>query len=271
MTAPLNQLDWWKKPAPVPEDPPLWRDPGRLLYIASAICLVVGSLIPWAVGVDPTGREDSYRATQGTGEGVMLIATAVVLILLARDRTMYESTNRIIQLLPLLFILLCVSMWIGAEHYARVMIEFWSRGGGHGELTGARYIVAAGIVGAGLGTVWFEFTRPAQTRQRTQPLLVELGVTRWSAASAVAAFIGGVVGALVAIVLSVLALGIEAILFAVILAVFGLFIGVGVGLAVVGWLERRLRRAPPAVEQHRDGGRDRVGGARISRGPTSRG
>lgn len=251
MTAPLNQLDWWKRAAPVPDDPPLWRDPGRLIYIAAAICLVVSSLVPWAIGMDPAGRPDTFRATQGTGEGVLLIATGVLLLLLARDRTMYESTNRIVQLFPLLVGLMCIAMWIGADHYARVLIEYWSRGGGSGELTNARYISAAGIAGLGLGTAWFELRRPASTRQRTRPLLVELGVTRWSAASLVAATIGGLLGAVVAVVLSILAFGIQGILVAVLLGVFGLFIGIGIGLTIEGWIEARVKRRgepPPAGE-----------------------
>lgn len=242
MTAPLNQLDWWKTAAPVPDDPPLWRDPGRLIYIVAAVCLVVSSLIPWAIGVDPAGRADSFRATQGTGEGVLLIATGVMLLLLARNRTMYETTNRIVQLLPLLVGLMCIAMRIGADHYARVLIEYWSRGGGSGEMTNARYISAAGIAGVGLGTAWFEVRRPAAVRQRTRPLLVELGVTRWSAASLVAATVGGVVGTVLAVVLSILALGVEGILLAVLLGVFGLFLGIGIGLMIESWVERRLRR-----------------------------
>jgi hypothetical protein len=258
MSAPLNQLNWWKKAAPLPDDPPVWRDPGRLIFIGAAACLAVSSLIPWAVGIDPAGRPDTFRATQGTGEGVLLIATGVMLLLLARDRTMYETTNRIVQLLPVLAGLLCIAMWLGADHYARVMIEYWSRGGGTGELTNARYISAAGIAGLGLGTAWFELRRPAAVRQRTRPLREELGITRWSAAAMVAATLGGLLGALLAVVISILAVGVEGILVAVLMAVFGLFLGIAIGLALEGWVEARLRRReeqpPPAVDRGRSRG-----------------
>lgn len=256
VTAPLNQLNWWKKVEALPDDPPLWRDPGRLIYLVAAICLVAGSLMDWAVGLDPAGRPDSFRATQGTGEGVLLIATGVMLLLLARNRTMYETTNRIVQLVPLLVGLICVAMWIGADHYARVTIEYWTRGGGYGELTNARYIAAFGIAGIGVGTAWFELRRPAAVRRRTRPLLVEMGVTRWSAASLLAATFFGLVGTIVAVVLGILALGVEAVLVTVFLAVFGLFIGVGIGLALIGWLESRLRQRaePSAPAAHKPSG-----------------
>jgi hypothetical protein len=52
----------------VPDDPPLWRDPARLLFLIGAICLIAGSLVPWAEGLDPVGRPAAYRPTEGTAQ-----------------------------------------------------------------------------------------------------------------------------------------------------------------------------------------------------------
>ena len=246
MTAPLNQLDWWRRPRIVPDDPPLWRDPGRLLLLGAAICLLLGNLIPWAVGLDPVARPAAYRSTEGTAEGVLLLAFGILLALLVRDRLMWDTTSRSMQLLPLLVALVSVAMWIGADFYSRQAIDEWVRGGGSGSQTNAPAIVAAGIAATALGFVWFELRRLPTVRARTRPLWVEWGLTRWSAASVAAAFLLGAGCAALALAVGLLFLGAESIIVAVILAVFGLFIGIGLGLALVRRLESKARRRAAA-------------------------
>ncbi|CAN5783524.1 hypothetical protein BH24CHL6_BH24CHL6_04240 [soil metagenome] len=257
MTAPLNQLDWWRRPKAVPDDPPLLRDPARLLLLLAAVCLIVGNLIPWAVGLDPAGRPAAYRSTQGTAEGVPLIAFGILFLLLARDRTMWESTSRSLQLLPVLAGLISVVMWLGADFYSNLMIEDWIRGGGSGAQTNARLIVAVGIVATGMSVVWLEWHRPASIKARTRPIWIEWGFTRWSAASVVAAFTLGAAGTFLALFAGLSFLAAEAMIIAVILAVFGLFIGIGLGLMLVRWLESAVRRRG-AVSASSEGAAERA-------------
>jgi hypothetical protein len=242
VTAPLNQLDWWRSSRSVPDDPPLWRDLARLLFLLAAVCLIVGNLMPWAVGLDPVGRPDAYRSTQGTAEGVMLIAFGILLLFLARDRTMWETTSRSLQLLPLLLICVGSIMWLGADFYSRMMIEDWVRGGGSGSQTSARLVVAAGLVALAVAFGWLEWRRPARVKARTPSLIVEWGVTRWSATAVAVCLVLGVLGAVIGVVLPALFLGAEVMALAVFLAVFGLFIGIGLGLLLVRRLESAVRR-----------------------------
>jgi len=252
MTAPLNELNWWRRgPADMPDDPPIWRDPPRLLFVAGAVCLIVGSLMPWAVGLDPVARPDSYRPTQGTAEGVLLIAFGVLLLFLARNRIMWETTSRSLQLLPLLLVLVSISMWLGADFYSRQVIEEWVRGGGSGAQTNAPLIVAAGIGAVALAFGWLEWRRPSGVKAQTRPLIAEWGISRWSATAVAVAFGLGLLGAALGVILPALFLGAESMALAVFLAVFGLFIGIGLGLWLVSQLESLAQRRAAAREATR--------------------
>ena len=238
-TPPLNQLDWHRRgPEPLPERP-LWRDPARLLFLSAAILLVLGALLPWAVGLDAVGRPDSYRPTQGTAEGVFFIAAALLMVYLARNDGTWTSTSRSLQLLPVLVAAVCVAMWIGADTYAQAVIDNWVRGGGSGAKTTAPLVAAAGIAAILLATLVLEVWRPAAVRARTEGLLREWGISRWTAAAIGAALLLGALGAALALALSMLVFDAETMVLGVFLAVFGLFIGIGSGL----WLVHRLESA----------------------------
>ncbi|MDP8905534.1 MAG: hypothetical protein M3N29_09550 [Chloroflexota bacterium] len=240
MTTPLDRLDW-RRPAPAVAEPPLWRDPPRLLLLLAAVGMIGGSVMPWATGTGPAGRLESYRATQGTGEGVLLIAGALVLAYLARDRALWESASRTVQLLPLLVALVGASMWIGAEHFARLSIDEWVRNGYSGDYTAARYVVAGAVVLVLVAFIWFELNRPADVRRRTRALWVEWGITAWSLGKIAAAIVLGGIGAALGLAVGLLVLGAELIIIAVILAVFGLFGGIGLAVILTGRVESAAR------------------------------
>ncbi|HUG47685.1 MAG TPA: hypothetical protein VMP67_04665, partial [Candidatus Limnocylindria bacterium] len=224
-------------------------DPARLLLLAAAVLLVLGGLLPWAVGLDALGRPDSYRPTQGTAEGVFFIATALLMVYLARNEGMWTSTSRSLQLLPVLVAAVCVAMWIGADSYAQAVIDNWAQGGGSGAKTSAPLVAAAGIGAILLAVLVLELWRPAQVRARTEGLLREWGISRWTAAAVGAALLLGGLGAGLALALAVLVLDAETMVLGVFLAVFGLFIGIGSGLWLVHRLESAARRRAAAHAQ----------------------
>lgn len=232
MTAPINKLDWWKQDEPLPSDRPLLRDPARLLFVAGAALLALGALLPWASGLDPVGQPASYRATEGTAEGVTFLASALLLVFLARDGGIWELTSRTRQLLPLFIALFNIPMWIGANHYSLMVIDEWQRLGGSGSQTVMPFVTAAGIAAVILGWLFFERMRPPEIRARTAPLLVEWGLTRWGTAAIGAALVLGMAGAAAGIILPALFLGAQSMALGVFLAVFGLFIGIGLGVFV---------------------------------------
>jgi len=242
VSASVEQSPWRRERPLPPPDPPIYLDLPRVALVAAALLLAAGSLIPWAVGADAMGRPLDYRATEGTGEGVVLIGAGVLLLFLARDRLMWETASRTVQYLPIIVVLLGAAMWIGVENYAGQMIDGWRRNSGTGELTIARYLVLGGMGLAVLAFGWLEWKRPAEVRARMRPLVVELGLTRWSAASVVLALIFGALGSVLS-VLAILSLaGMQGMLPAIILGVFGMFGGIAVGSLVSRWLESRLGR-----------------------------
>ncbi|CAN5769810.1 hypothetical protein BH23CHL7_BH23CHL7_05500 [soil metagenome] len=224
--------------AALPDEPPFWRDPPRLALLSAGALLGVGSLIPWAVGHDGVGLPMDYRATQATGEGVVMLAGAVLLVFLARDRLMWETSSRLVQLLPVLVALFVGALSLSVENYAAQRIEEWQLRGGAGELTVARYLVLGGMALAVSAVLWLERRRSADVRQHTRSLIGELGITRWSALTVLITLLFGVAGASLSAIAIMISTGIEGLLPAVFLGIFGLFGGIAVGVRFARWLER---------------------------------
>jgi len=234
---------YWRSAPPLTEpapDPPLWRDPPRLMLVVAAIGVTVGSIMPWAEGTGLAARQESFRATQGTGEGVFLIAGALLLAFLARNRFLWETASRAVQLLPLAVGAVSVVMWIGAEHYAGQRIAEWTSMGGSGQLTTARYVVAGSIGLIFLAFLYLERKRSPAVRARTRPLWVEWGLSRWSLVMVGSTLVCGAAGAIIGVVIGILVAD-AFVLVAVILGVFGLFIGIGAGVLVARQIERLAR------------------------------
>jgi hypothetical protein len=183
-----------------------------------------------------------YRATQATGEGVVMIAGAVLLVFLARDRLMWETSSRLVQLLPVLVALFIGALSLSVENYAAQRIEEWQLRGGGGDFTVARYLVLGGMALAVFAVLWLERKRSTHVRQDTRSLVGELGLTRWSALTALIALLFGLAGASLAAIGIMLSTGIEGLLPAVFLGIFGLFGGIAVGVRFARWLERASGR-----------------------------
>jgi len=241
LTDPIQKLSWRPAPATVVPQVPVWRDVPRVAFILAAICLVLGSLLPWAEGHEPMGGAVSFRATQGLGEGVILLAGAVMLLLLSRGRVMWETTSRTLQVLPIAFALIGAAMWLGIDNYARVLLVDWARRGGGGELTSIRWVAAMGLALTLIGSGWLERHRPPDVKKATGSLWQEWGLTRASSVTIAAALIFGLLGAAAGALAMVFVLGMEAILLALIVGIFGLFAGIAAGV--------RLGRAMTAVRR----------------------
>jgi hypothetical protein len=241
MPEPTQKLGWRPPPAVHIPEVPFWRDVPRMALLLAAICLLLGSLLPWAEGREPLRGAVSFRATQGLGEGVVLVAGAILLLFLARGRDMWESTSRTLQLLPLGFALIGIAMWLGIDNHAQINIRDWTRRGGSGELTNVRYVAAMGLALTLIATTWLEWHRPRAVKQVTGSLAQEWGLTRATGVTIVSAIAFGLLGAGVGVLAMVFLLGMEAILLSLILGVFGLFGGIAVGVRFADLL-RSLRR-----------------------------
>jgi hypothetical protein len=242
MTEPIQKLGWRPPPTVEAPDVPFWRDVPRVAFLLAAICLLLGSLLPWAEGSEPLRGPVSFRSTQGLGEGVVLIAGAILLLFLARGRVMWESTSRTLQLLPLGFALVGIAMWLGIDNYAQLHVRDWARRGGSGELTNIRYVAAMGLTLTIIGIAWLEWHRPKAIKQATGSLAQEWGLTRASSVTIGSAIAFGLLGAGLGVLAMVFLLGMEAILLALIVGIFGLFAGIALGVRVGGSLTSLRRR-----------------------------
>jgi ABC-type multidrug transport system permease subunit len=191
------------------------------------------------LGTDALGRPDSYRPTQATGEGVWLIAFGILLAFVASGNWLMETTSRSLQLLPLLVGLASAAMWISAERYSREIIAEWIDSGGSGEQTLMPWVCAAAIAAIGVAFAWLELKRPAYVRQRTQGLVTEWGLTRWSAVGILVAGGLAILGAIVALLVTIAIFGSVGVIVAVVLSGFGLLLGLNTGLFIARRLEAR--------------------------------
>jgi hypothetical protein len=233
--APTN-IEWQPQPAAAERERGLRDDPGRILLLLAAVGLLLGGLMPWAEGKDPAGLPIAYTAQQGLAEGYLMLVCALVLAVLASRRLLVESTSRTVQLIPLAVAVVAVTMWLGAERTSLLRIEEWASGGGFGVQTVWRVVTAVAIVGIIAGTVWLEFTRPADIRASTRGLIAEWRPSRVGFIEALVAGALGIAGALVGGAVTIGALGPNGSIFAVFVSLVGMAVGISVGLGIVRWV-----------------------------------
>jgi hypothetical protein len=228
-------INWQPQPAAVERLRGLRDDPGRAVLLVAAALLLAGSLLPWAEGIDPGGHPIAYTAQEGLAEGFILIVVVLILAVLAGSRVLVETTSRTTQLLPLALAVVALAMWLGAERTSLEYIADWTNGGGSGHQTNMRLVTALGIVLIVAGTLWLEFSRPADVRGATRGLRVEWHISRVGALEASVAAVLAVIGAVVAGVATIFALGPNGSFFAVFTSMFGMAVGISVGLGLVRW------------------------------------
>jgi hypothetical protein len=190
----LKDLDWTPRSVSSAERASLIREPARAIAALGAVLIVVGSLLPWASGVDQTGANVNFRATEGQGDGVWLFVFGVALVALTLSRGAAESRSRTIQLAPILIAICAGLIWITADRSSREVVDQWIRDGGTGSQTAAVTIVAAGILLAAAGAIWLDLRRPREIRGETGSLQTELGITRRSVAETIGSALGAIVG-----------------------------------------------------------------------------
>lgn len=217
----------------------LLHEPGRGLLLLAAILLVVGALLPWAIGFNAGGDPLAVRPTEGLGEGVYMLLVGLTMLALGVGRLIVETTNRLLQLVPAALTIVAAAMWLNADNLSRRAIETWEIGGGSGEQTLAPWIALGGTAAAALATVLLELRRPADVRAQTPSLGRELGINGRALLGAVVTGLLGLLGGALALGATVAVFGIRGILPAIAMGIFGLL----AGLAIGGRVARRLNAA----------------------------
>lgn len=227
----------WKPPSPELE--PLRRlrdDPGRIVLLIATALLLAGAFLPWAEGLDALQHPIAYTAQMAFAEGYILLVIALILGVLAGTRTLVESTSRTIQLLPLALVVVAVAMWIGANRQSMLFIEDWTDSGGTGAQTLIPLITALAIVLMVVGTVWLEFTRPADIKAATRGLRAEWRISRVNALEGIVAAILAVVVAVTFGVVTIAAIGPNGAFFAIFSTLIGMAVGISLGVGLVRWI-----------------------------------
>jgi hypothetical protein len=230
------EIDWQPAPITGERDRGLRDDPGRIVLLIAAVGLVLGGLMPWAEGRDPAGFPVAYTPQAGLAEGYLLLVSALILAILASGRVLVESGSRTVQLLPLAVAVVALAMWLGADRTSLMHIEEWTSGGGFGAQTVWRVLTAGAIVAIVAGTIWLEFTRPAEVRGRTRGLVAEWRPSRVGLTEAVVAGVFGIAGALIGGALTIVALGPNGSIFAVFVSLVGMAAGISAGVGIVRWV-----------------------------------
>jgi hypothetical protein len=220
-----EDLDWKPSSAAGPQPRGLIREPARAVTVLAAVLIVVGSLLPWASGVDQTGSAVSFRATEGQGDGVWMLVFGLALIVLTLSRGAAESRSRTVQLAPMLIAVCAALIWITADRTSHEVVDQWIRDGGTGSQTPMGSTVAAAILLAAAGSAWLELRRSPEIRAQTGDLRKELGLTWRNVAETLGAVIGAGIG---------MALGLAAGVYLTNSAIWGIGILIVTGIAGLG-------------------------------------
>lgn len=210
---------------------------GRALLAVGGVMLIVASVQPWATGTNAAGDPVAYRPTEGLGEGVYMLLGGILVLALALTRYLAETTNRLLQIVPLVVAVVVGLMWLNAVEYAVDAIAGWEFGGGQGGQTLGPLLAPGGAITIIGATVLLEFGRPADVRRQTRPLIVELGLTRRGVAGLLIAAAFAIAGGALGMSLTVATFGMRGVLPGIILGIFGFLIGIAIG----GRVARRLR------------------------------
>jgi len=210
---------------------------GRGLLAIGGLLLIWAALQPWATGTTAGGEPVSYRPTGGLGEGVYMLLGGILVVALALTRPLVAAANRLIQIVPFLVAIVAGLMWLNAVDYARDAIATWQFGGGQGAQTLGLLLAPAGALVIVAASLILEFSRPAEVRAQTRPLVAELGLTRRGVAGVLIATAFALAGGVLGMSMTVLAFGMRGVLPGILLGIFGFLIGVAIG----GRVARRLK------------------------------
>ena len=221
--------------------PPLWREPVRGAMALASSAAVVGSFLPFATGQIPDARgmprPVSWSGFDGSADGGILLAIALIALGVAVHRGIAESTATLAVLAPFLVGLFASFTTLNAHREASAAVAGWERSNGEGSLGPGMLIalVAAPIL---FGTgAWLT----AAGRNRVDP------TDRWhvsgrAVAESVGGMIGGVAGFMGALWLASSRLHAMLTPLMLVASLIGALAGVRLGARLGALLVGRLRR-----------------------------
>jgi len=98
------------RPAYIPDEPSLLRQPARALVAVGSIIAIVSSLLPWA-GRTRIAGDVTRNGWQGVGDGFLIAVVAVVLCVLTFNRSAVGASMQIIRRLPAILAVTALLLW----------------------------------------------------------------------------------------------------------------------------------------------------------------
>lgn len=236
------------RPANIPDEPSLLRQPVRALVAVGSIVAIVSSVMPWAARTRIAG-DVTRNGWQGLADGFLIAVVAVVLCVLTFNRSAVDSRMQSIRRLPTILGVTALLLWASGVQTMNGAIAIWRQQGYDGEYRPWLFVCLVGVLMLAAGGIWLGTRRvpkPADDPGRAAGRAAGVAVARVSGAtSASVAFeaVGAVAGAVAADV-AIIAAGFDGFTIALPLilgTVFGALFGAWLG-ARIG---ERLTRRPP--------------------------
>ena len=151
------------RPAELPPEPDLLRDPPRMLVAIGSIVAIVTSLLPWAAR--SRGPGDLTRTGwTGFADGFLIAIIAVVLCVLTFNRSAVDSKDPFIKRAPLVLGPAALVLWANGQRAMDEEIAFWRHQGYDGAYQPWLFFCLAGVVLFSLGGGWLGLRRDAAAK-----------------------------------------------------------------------------------------------------------
>jgi hypothetical protein len=221
--------------------PPLWHEPVRGAMALAAAVTIIGAFLPFATGHIPDARgmprPVSWSGFDGSADGGILLAIALIAVYVAVHRGIAESAATLAVLAPFLVGLFAAFTTLNAHREASAAVAGWERSNGEGSLgPGMLLALVSAPVLFGTGA-WLT----AAGRNRVDP------TDRWhvsgrAVAESVGGTIGGVVGFMAALLLTSSRLHAMLTPLMLVASLIGALAGVWIGARLGALLAAQVRR-----------------------------
>lgn len=155
------------RPAYIPDEPSLLRQPARALVAVGSIIAIVSSLLPWAARTRIAG-DVTRNGWQGLADGFLISVVAIVLCVLTFNRSAVGSGIQIIRRLPAILAVTASLLWVSGVQTMGSAISIWRQQGYDGEYRPWLFVCLVGVLMLAAGGLWIG-TRPGPKPPRRRP------------------------------------------------------------------------------------------------------
>ena len=157
------------RPATIPDEPSLLREPARALVAIGSLIAIISSPLPWAARTQIAG-DVSKTGWQGLADGFLIAVVAIVLCVVTFNRSAVASKARIIRRLPAILGVTALLLWLSGVRTMDGAIATWRLQGYDGVYTPWLFVCLVGVVLLAAGGIWLGTRRePKRPLPEKQP------------------------------------------------------------------------------------------------------